>query len=140
MQQTDNTTYHYIVTRYPDGRIWYEGYSDEQEARRRAVEGAEYVGTSLPADVAAYAHQQEVAFVEGEFGMRPLDGSEKQVSWARDIRFRYMNYLRDKDGDTSAKTRYHNEESERLQASWWINNRYALGVTGQASKYIAEGR
>jgi hypothetical protein len=45
MQKTE--TIHYLVKRSPDGRIWYEGYSDEQEARARAVEGAEYVGTSL---------------------------------------------------------------------------------------------
>lgn len=140
MQKTQNTTYYYIVTRYPDGRIWHEGYSNEQEARARAVEGAEYVGTSLPTDVAEYAHQKEVTFVESEFQMQALQGSEKQVAWARDIRFRYMEYLRDRDGDASASARYQSEEPDRLQAKWWIDNRYRLAITNGASKYIAEGR
>jgi hypothetical protein len=32
------------------------------------------------------------------------------------------------------------DTNQRSQATWWIHNRYSLGVTNRESHFIAEGR
>lgn len=153
MKTIEQIAYHYLVTRYTDGRIWYEGYADERVAREYADKcndwdvacgqkesHTEYVGTILPADVVAYAHDKDLELMEDDFSMQPLTGSEKQIAWARGIRYRYAKVLIERHELDGAIKHYHQKKYvERNQASWWIDNRHALGITTQESAYIAAG-
>lgn len=142
--------WHYVVVRYSNGSFFYEGCHTEEEARKRATTSvagatAEYTGTSLPAEVVEWEQQRDIELTEDYLRMRqPLSGSDKQIAWARAIRARYGHYLQERCSNVyAARERYATEmqaEPQRVQANWWIQNRYALGITTQASRYIAEGR
>ena len=138
--------HYYFVTTHENGYRSYEGFRDEDTARLEAAKRAEhhqktgqdvkveYVGTELPEDL-------KYADTELCFKMQTLQGSEKQVAWARAIRYRFGKYLLQRFDEASGQERYKKEaEVSRDQASYWIDQRYSLADTNKASLFVAEGK
>lgn len=139
--------YYYFVTTFANGRRDYEGYLDETVARQTSTERAvfyakqgsknvvEYVGTELPEDL-------RWASIEQVFHMGDLTGSEAQIKWARDIRYRYGEWILERFPE-DARARYERvialSPTLKHEAAHWIKNRYSLASTTTASHYVAEG-
>ncbi len=143
---------YYIVETHENGRVWFEGYRSEQNAIDRANTQrdwyakindktvVEYVGTELPEPLKAQQLEDHLKAYEQEFKMQPLQGSEKQVAWARQIRVRYAEYLDEKFGEKALQK--FEKDASQTQASYWIDHRYGFTTTNSdpGRLYIAEGQ
>jgi hypothetical protein len=141
--------FYYFVVEHPDGRLWAEGYLSEQETRAEmdkriadghmlgdhfAAEHTTYVGESLPASEV----EKQIRSIEQMYAMHPLSGSEKQIAWARVIRYRYGRYLLYRFSDQRGHALFE-ERGQETRASWWIDHRYELTTTMTDSRYVADG-
>jgi hypothetical protein len=144
---------HYLTITHADGKVFYEGYDQEQETHDRMktlkddftrmgetflADHVVYVGTSLPFS----AMEAEIEFAERHFSMPLLQSEdERDIQWGRLIRYRFSVYLEKYcENEEQVRDEYTRRENlSKNQAKHWIDYRYALAPTPEEAKYIAEG-
>lgn len=141
--------YYYFVTEHSSGKVSFEGYLSPENAQKYAeqrrkdyeaqgkpfeAEHTTYVGDTLPEKVLELA----ITAMEKDFQMPALTGSDKQIAWARAIRYRYGRYLSNRYSEQRGYELFR-ERGQEKQASWWIENRYGLAAANKDSRYVADG-
>jgi hypothetical protein len=140
-----NTEFHYFTTISEDGHKSYEGYSDvvtsldvmneriQDSIKQGHTDHIEYAGSRVPFTFL----EPEIAAAERNYSMPELQGSEKQIEWARTIRYRYSLYLgKYSEQEGKSRSQRHNQTDK---AEYWIDNRFSLASTTKESQYVAEG-